>query len=83
MGRDTFTVHIHCNACGGLLFKYKKEGPGHLMKCYESGIEDDRTSGKLVCPQCGQEYARVAMVRGRPARRIIQGKVKAKGHIKT
>lgn len=52
------------------------------MKCYESGIEQDQTGGMLTCA-CGQEYARGdQLVHGRPARRIIQGKVTTKGHVK-
>lgn len=77
-----FTLQVHCSACGAFLFRYKKEGPGRLMKCYESGIEQDQTGGMLTCA-CGQEYARGdQLVHGRPARRIIQGKVTTKGHVK-
>jgi hypothetical protein len=40
---------------------------------------DDRTKGDLRCPHCGQDFARLKMIGGRPAHKIIQGKVYTKG----
>jgi len=51
-----------------------------LIKCYVEGILKDCTSGNLKCPQCGQQFARLAKYHNRPAHKIIQGKVAVKGH---
>ena len=61
--------------CKTLLYRYKKEGQGHLIKCYKDGIIEDRTKGDLRCPKCKQLFAREAMIHGKPANKIIQGKV--------
>lgn len=69
------TVKIYCQNCKTLLYKYHKEKPGHLIKCYKDKIFKDYTAGDLECPQCGEQFAREAMVHGKPANKIIQGKV--------
>jgi len=69
------TIRVYCANCGHLLYKYRKAGPGHLVKCYKDRITKDYTQGDLKCPQCGQEFAREAMIHGKPANKIIQGKV--------
>jgi uncharacterized protein (DUF2225 family) len=48
---------------------------GRLVKCFKDGIVQDNTEGDLCCPSCGQAFARETMVYGRPANKIIQGKV--------
>lgn len=45
------------------------------MKCFKDNIKEDFTKGDLKCPNCGTEFAREKMIRGRPANKIIQGKV--------
>jgi uncharacterized protein (DUF2225 family) len=57
------------------LYKYLKEGRGHLIKCYKDNILQDFTNGDLKCPKCGEKFAREAIIHGRPAYKIIQGKV--------
>lgn len=81
-GKKIFNIRLSCASCGTFLCRYGKEGPGHLVKCYQDGIQDDQTGGKMTCPSCGQAYAREAMMHGRPVRKIIQGKVSIKGHVK-
>ena len=68
-------IKIYCSKCGTLLYKYRKTKPGHLIKCYKDRIIKDYTKGDLRCPQCGQKFAREAMIHGKPANKIIQGKV--------
>ena len=75
LGRRTRTIRVYCAGCGQLLYKYRKGGPGRLLKCFLDGIVEDQTQGDLRCPQCGQPFARQTMVYGRPANKIIQGKV--------
>ena len=75
-----FVIDIRCAKCRTLLYTYRKEGPGSLIKCYTDGIQKDHTEGDLKCPQCGQEFAREATYHNRPAHKIIQGKVIVKGH---
>jgi len=50
-----------------------------LVKCFKDLIVQDNTEGDLRCPGCGQEFGRETMVYGRPANKIIQGKVTVKG----
>lgn len=75
-----FVIKIHCTKCDTLLYKYRKEGAGSLIKCYVEGILDDYTNGDLKCPECGQQFARLVKYHNRPAHKIIQGKVAVKGH---
>jgi len=76
------TIGIHCAACRTLLYRYHKYGTGGLVKCYVDRIVEDRTAGDLCCPKCGQEFARERMMRGKPAHKIIQGKVFTRGMTK-
>jgi len=78
-GRRARTIRIYCANCGSLLWKYQKGGPGRLVKCFRDKIVKDCTLGDLRCPDCGQAFARETMVYGRPANKIIQGKVVVKG----
>lgn len=75
-----FIIKIICANCGTLLYRYKKEGPGSLVKCYVEGILKDCTKGNLKCPKCNQQFARLAKYHNRLAHKIIQGKVVVKGH---
>lgn len=69
------SVKIYCAKCNALLYKYHKKGSGHLIKCYKDRIVQDFTRGDLNCPECGGQFAREAMIHGKPANKIIQGKV--------
>jgi len=73
------TIKVYCAQCGELLYKYRKGGYGRLVKCFVDKIVQDHTEGDLRCPKCGQEFARETMVYGRPAHKVIQGKVTVKG----
>ena len=77
-----FTIEIHCKGCGQHLYTYRKEGPGHLVKCFVDGITADSTTGNLQCPSCQTLFARLASYHNRPAHKIIQGKVEVRGHVK-
>ncbi len=76
----TYTIAVHCSKCKTLLYVYRKEGGGELIKCYADGILKDCTRGDLKCPACGQEFARHATVHNRSAHKIIRGKVFVRGH---
>jgi len=69
------TVKVYCAKCQEQLYKYKKGGKGSLVKCFVERIVEDATAGDLKCPECGTEFARPAMIRGKPANKIIGGKV--------
>ena len=73
------TIGIHCAGCKALLYKYRKGGTGGLVKCFVDRIVEDRTAGDLRCPQCSQEFARARMFSGKPAHKIIAGKVFVRG----
>jgi len=79
LGRRARTIRVSCANCGCLLYKYQKAGPGRLVKCFKDRIAKDYTDADLRCPDCGQAFARETMVYGRPANKIIQGKVKVRG----
>ncbi len=64
--------------CNNLLYRYYKVGGGHLIKCYKDRIVKDFTRGDLKCPECKEKFAREAMIYGKPANKIIQGKVYVK-----
>jgi hypothetical protein len=68
-------IKIYCIQCRALLYKYQKEGSGHLVKCFKERIVKDFTKGDLSCPHCKVPFARESMIRGKPANKIIQGKV--------
>ena len=71
----SYIIKIYCVKCSAFLYEYRKEGKGHLVKCYKDGIIKDNTKGDLRCPQCAQLFARDTMYHNRPANKIIQGKV--------
>jgi len=79
---NVYTIDIHCSKCQSKLYRYRKEGGGKLVKCYKDMILEDNTKGDLDCQQCGQEFARDAVIHNRPANKIIQGKVFIRGHVK-
>jgi len=68
-------IKVYCANCQKELYKYLKAGSGHLVKCYQDRIIKDFTKGDLKCPRCGKPFARETMIRGKPANKIIQGKV--------
>lgn len=70
-----YIIKIYCSKCNILLYRYWKAISGHLLKCYKDRILDDFTNGDLRCPQCGELFARDAMIHGKPANKIVQGKV--------
>ena len=71
-------INIHCSRCKQKLYKYRKDKPGRLVKAYVREILKDHTRGDLKCHKCGQDFARKAMIHGKPAHKIIQGKVSVK-----
>jgi hypothetical protein len=73
------TISIQCMKCRSLLYRYRKGGTGGLVKCFVERIVEDRTDGDLKCPNCKQQFARFKMIGGRPAHKIIQGKVYTRG----
>jgi len=68
-------VDIKCKGCDTLLYKYRKGGKGGLVKCYVERITHNFTAGDLVCPICGVQFAREVVMHGRPAHKMVGGKV--------
>ena len=79
MAVERRTIAIHCARCRTLLYRYKKGGTGGLVKCFVDRIVEDRTAGDLNCPGCGQIFARPIVIAGKPAQKIVQGKVFTRG----
>ena len=48
------------------------------VKIYRERIVQDYTEGGVTCPSCGEEFARDMLVHGRPALKVIQGRVTMK-----
>ncbi len=46
-----------------------------IREKYQDRISEDYTRGDLKCPQCGEIFAREAVYHGKPANKIIPGKV--------
>ena len=67
-------VDIYCARCRTQLFRYRKGGKGALVKCFIERIVEDYTDTPCVCPGCGAEFARQALIRGVPAYKMIGGK---------
>ena len=81
------TVTVACSKCDTSLFKYKKKNglKSNLIKCYVERIVKDehdllllaRESGEeMQCPKCGSNFARDALIHGRPALKMVGGKVR-------
>lgn len=79
MAKKRRTISIHCARCRTLLYRYSKGGTGGLVKCFVDRIVEDRTEGTLQCHECGQVFAREWATSGKPAHKIIQGKVFTRG----
>jgi len=77
-----FIIDIYCSNCQQHLYKYQKEGPGSLVKCYCNRIKKDFCQQDMVCPICNTQFARKIRIHNRDANKIIKGKVFIKGHIK-
>lgn len=75
----TCVITVYCSKCNTQLYRYRKVGLGTLIKCYADMIIEDHTKGDLKCPKCGQQFARHAIIHNRPAHKIIQGKIFARG----
>lgn len=89
---DAFqTVSVTCAKCRTLLFRYKKKNglKSNLVKCYVERIVGDpegllsaRVGGDSAtphvwrCPTCSTEFARDALIHGRPALKMVGGKVR-------
>ena len=86
------TVSVNCSKCGQKLFRYKKKNgtKSNLVKCYVERIVED-SAGVLAgqeysdqareefaweCPSCNSQFARSAQIHGRPALKIIGGKIR-------
>ncbi len=69
------SIEIYCQKCQAQLYKYHKAKPGKLLKCYKDMIVKDFTKGDLKCQNCGEQFARDAVIHNRPANKIIGGKV--------
>jgi len=72
------TVRVHCAACRAFLYKYHKGGTGALVKMYLERIAQDETTEAGVCGGCGAVVARPAVIHGRPALKLVGGKVVVK-----
>ncbi|MFC0119500.1 hypothetical protein ACFFK7_16440 [Pseudoalteromonas xiamenensis] len=70
------TVNIICSKCKTLLFVYRKGGKGALVKCFIERINASYAVDYIKCPNCDNEFGRMAMIRGVPAVKIIGNKAR-------
>ena len=59
----------------GGIYKYHQS---KLVKIYDERIVKDYTEDQQHCPQYGEQFAREALVHGRLAYKVINGKVSMK-----
>ena len=82
-----YAVSVACQQCNELLFRYKKKNglKSNLIKCYVERIvadphgllEAERVEGReLQCPACQSGFARPALIHGRPALKMVGGKIR-------
>ena len=85
------TVSVVCAGCNERLFRYKKKNgmKSRLVKCYIERISED-SAGLLAsredadadadaewrCPTCNAAFARSSLIHGRPALKLVGGKVR-------
>ena len=82
------TVSVNCQTCRTKLFRYKKKNgtKSNLVKCYIERISEDSV-GLLeahkdnddehwYCPNCQTKFGRDSMIHGRPAIKMIGGKIR-------
>ena len=80
-----------CQKCDTTLFRYKKKNglKSNLIKCYVERIVEDEHglldgwpaavaggTREMQCPKCGSSFARDALIHGRPALKLVGGKVR-------
>jgi len=84
------TVSVNCNKCKLRLFRYKKKNgtKSNLIKCYIERICEDSASiledqqeidpeqQLWNCPKCNTNFARSSQIHGRPALKLIGGKIR-------
>lgn len=84
------TVSVNCAKCRTRLFRYKKKNgtKSNLVKCYIERIVED-SAGVLEkagddapqdypwkCPNCHVQFARSSLIHGRPALKMVGGKIR-------
>lgn len=73
------TIRIFCQSCRTHLYTYQKRGKGALVKCFAHKITFDATTSLCTCPTCASVFCRPTIIKGRPANKIVRGKVYVKG----
>lgn len=76
MTRQLYRIlSIYCRNCQTILLTYRKGGKGQLVKCHLHKIVKDFTIDKGVCPNCDSQWGREAIIRNKPALKIIGDRV--------
>jgi hypothetical protein len=86
------SVSVDCTKCRETLFRYKKKNgtKSSLVKCYIERIVADpldilssagsarqeELGASWHCPGCGSGFARTARIHGKPALKLVGGKVR-------
>ena len=68
-------IRVFCRPCRNLLLTYRKGGKGQLVKIHLYKIVKDFTQEPGICPQCGNQFAREAIIKNKPALKVVGGKV--------
>jgi uncharacterized protein YlaI len=83
------TVSVNCAKCRTRLFRYKKKNgtKSNLVKCYIERISEDCVnlldrkrlknddSEDWFCPNCQTRFGKDSMIHGRPAIKLVGGKI--------
>ncbi|CAI2386578.1 unnamed protein product [Moneuplotes crassus] len=69
------TLRVYCGSCRFMLYKYKKGGTGSLIKVHPDRVLHDFTTGMdVTCPECGNEFARKKLYRGKMVNYLLSGR---------
>lgn len=70
-------LSLWCKGCNNVLLNYRKNnrGAGALVKLIPERIAADGTNGDGFCPRCGAQFARPFLFQGKPAFKLLRGKI--------
>lgn len=76
-------LEVSCAHCKTAVAVYQKGGKGGLVKMQfprilEAEMELEHPEGSFLCPNCGQELAKLGVYEGNPTYWILRGQVNTK-----
>lgn len=77
-------LSVWCKGCNQVLLNYRKKnkGMGGLVKLVGERIVEDSTKQDGFCNNCGAQFARPFLYQGKPAFKLLRGKIFVKRKLK-